>query len=471
MTENISALLERERQTLAAAREATPELFTRQPIVDGPDELRQAGVELPEWPEATGYIRFYPHDFIVEEIRADGSLSTIDPDDAVSREPGPDQKTIYADLVKAGIPTPEAKNRLATALSLDQKFIGTAGIKDAHALTSQRVSFRGAELETLRGLTLPNLFLTHFALGKGAVQVGELAGNRFTIVLRTEKAVALDTLEPRVRQLERDGFFNFYGLQRFGTRLRSHWFGLLLLRGDYQKAVESFLFDAGPRDLPFYVSLREQARRAAPNWKGVRAVFEAYPYTLQYELRILKALEEGAEPARALKTMEDQIKLWVYAYMSFLNNRLLSTGARGEALPAEIPIPLGDRAEDRAPYRSWLLSDGITEEHFKRLVRAFPFIRLTHRTLATKITVSDVGLAACPPGVAITFKLPRGAYATTFLIHLFLLAWGQPVPEWVRPEEVDAKKLFGTGTVEAVRPYLGKHLRHIGEPTEGNETE
>ncbi|MBI4132979.1 tRNA pseudouridine(13) synthase TruD [Candidatus Uhrbacteria bacterium] len=463
MREDVTALTLRERATIEAAREATPELFHRPPVIDGPDELRQAGVELPNWPDTVGYMRFYPHDFIVEEIQSDGkTISTVEPSEATLGESGEVQKTVYADLVKAGIPTPEAKNRLAAALGIEVRFIGTAGIQDAPALTAQRVSFRDASIEKLKNLKLPNLFLTRLTHGKGATQVGELAGNRFTIVLRTEKEVGVSALEGRVAQLEREGFFNFYGLQRFGTRLRSHWFGLLLLRGDYQKAIESFLFDPGPRDLPFFKSLRERAKTHAPNWRMVREVYEACPYTLQYERRVLSALEGGASPDRAIAGIEDQMKLWVYAYMSFLNNRLLSRGAHGEALPQEIPIPLSDRSGDRSLYRTWLDADGVHEEAFKRLVRTFPFIRLTHRTLASRITVSDVHIAACPPGVATTFKLPRGAYATTFLMNLFLLSWGQPVPAWIQPEEVDAKKLFGTGTIEGARTYLGEYMKHIG---------
>lgn len=464
---SIEENIAQEQTAIRRAKAEMPELFVRAPIVDGPNELRVAGIELPEWPTVTGYIRYYPHDFIVEEVHPDGTtLSTIEPFEAGFHEPEPDEKTIYADCIKAGIPTVEAKIRLAAALGIEERFIGTAGIKDARALTSQRISFRGATIEALTGITIPNLILTRFCYGKGAIAVGELTGNNFTITLRTDAPVDAHALTEKMKHLERDGILNFYGLQRFGSRLRSHLLGLLILRGDYEHALQSFLFDNGPRDLPFFKKIRDEARAHNGDWGAVRSLYEIYPRTFQYELSVLAALSAGADIVAAFGTITEQIKLWVYAYMSFLINRLLSEGAHGRELSAEIPIPLSDRREDRLLYRAWLESDGISEDHFRGLARAMPYIRLMHRTLETKITPRTAQALACPVGVTTNFYLPRGAYATTFLMNLFTLSWGQPIPEWIKKDDMDAKQLFGTGSVEAVRPYLGEYMKAVGAEEE-----
>lgn len=464
---SIEEIIAQERESIQRAKIEAPELFVRAPIIDGPNELRVAGIELPEWPTVTGYIRYYPQDFIVEEVHPDGqTVSTIEPYEAPIYEPDDDEKTIYADCIKAGIPTVEAKIRLANVLGIDERFIGTAGIKDARALTSQRISFRGAEIEALTDISIPNLILTRFSYGKGAIAVGELAGNRFTITLRTDKPVDLAALEPKIRTLETQGILNFYGLQRFGSRLRSHLLGLYLLRGEYERVLESLLFDNGPRDLPFFQKIRKEAREHGGRWSEIISIYKEYPRTFQYELSVLAALEAGTDLVNALGTITEQIKLWVYAYMSFLINRLLSEGAHGRVLPAEIPIPLSDRREDRLLYRAWLESDGVSEDHFRGLARAMPYIRLTHRTLETKIVPREVRTALCPAGVTMNFFLPRGAYATTFLMNLFTLSWGQPIPEWIKKDDIDAKQLFGIGSVEAVRPYLGEYMKALGAEEE-----
>jgi hypothetical protein len=35
-------------------------------------------------------------------------------------------------------------------------------------------------------------------------------------------------------------------------------------------------------------------------------------------------------------------------------------------------------------------------------------------------------------------------------MNLFTLSWGQPIPEWIKTDEIDGKALFGTGSVELV---------------------
>ncbi len=464
---SIEETIAQEQAAIKRAKAEVPELFERAPIVDGPDELRVAGIELPEWPAVTGYIRYYPQDFIVEEVHHDGKMiSTVEPYEAPLYEPASDEKTIYADLIKSGIPTVEAKIRLAAALGIEERFIGTAGIKDARALTSQRISFRGVPIEALTGISIPNLILTRFSYGKGAIAVGELTGNQFTITLRTDKKVDLAELEPKIRALESRGVLNFYGLQRFGSRLRSHLLGLFLLRGEYERVIESLLFDNGPRDLPFFQKIRDDAHAYNGHWNGLIKIYQEYPRTFQYELTVLAALAAGADPVQALGTITEQIKMWIYAYMSFLINRLLSEGAHGRELPAEIPIPLSDKREDRLLYRAWLESDGVAEDHFRGLSRALPYVRLMHRTLETKITPRDVHATLCPAGVTMNFFLPRGAYATTFLMNLFTLSWGQPIPSWIKTDEVDGKALFGAGSVEAVKPYLGEYMKALGAEEE-----
>ncbi len=452
--------IDRERATIDEAKKQNPELFIRAPIIDGPSELQQAGIMLPDYPNEVAYMRYAPQDFIVEEVQKDGVISTIEPsttNEIVARGEG--EKTIYADLVKAGIPTNEAVQRLASALNIPMTAIGTAGIKDANALTAQLISFRGVTMEQLNALKIPNLLLTRLRHGKGAIAIGDLVGNRFTLLLRTAVAPDMSTLNNRLNALSKSGFFNFYGLQRFGGRLRSHWWGRLLLRGDYDAALSEFLFENGPRDVPFFTSLRNEAKKVAPDWAVARRIFEQCPCMFQYEIKVLNELEQKKTAREAFAAIPGQAQLWIYAYMSFLVNQELSRGAYGAPLPATLPIPLSDRREDRARYAEELSADGITQEHFIALPRALPFMRIASREIPTRIMPENMYAAACAPGAALRVMLPRGAYATTLLMHLFRVGWGMPSPEWIKKDDIDTKALFGDGSIAPIKQYLGEYMK------------
>ena len=111
-------------------------------MIDDDASLRSIGIEGVYGDRPVGYLKLYPQDFVVEEISKEGTVRTIDLGDDSALMDG-EGSTYYADLVKMGISTLEAKEQLAHALHIDEKNIGYAGIKDKLALTSQVISIRG----------------------------------------------------------------------------------------------------------------------------------------------------------------------------------------------------------------------------------------------------------------------------------------------------------------------------------------
>lgn len=88
----------------------------------------------------------------------------------------------------------------------------------------------------LRGLAVGNLKLVDRAL-----QLGDLQGNEFTIVLRGVSADK-DTVSAAVRAWAASGFVNYFGLQRFGTGLvPNHVVGIELLKNDWAAAVDKLI--------------------------------------------------------------------------------------------------------------------------------------------------------------------------------------------------------------------------------------
>src|SRR3989338_2269265 len=214
---------EQEQIVLNAARLAQPELFT--PVVKEPGVLfSRVGMSVLAGVRPSGYIKYSPLDFIVEEIRPSGGVVFVDGETAESEYPD-GEGTVYADMIKVGISTLDAVQRIAGALSIDLKKIGYAGIKDAVALTSQRISLRGVTIVTVQNCRVPNVILRNVVERKGAIGVGNLTGNRFTLFIRTQQAVDSVAFEKQVDTIRQHGIMNYYGVQRFGTpRFLAHVF-------------------------------------------------------------------------------------------------------------------------------------------------------------------------------------------------------------------------------------------------------
>lgn len=49
-------------------------------------------------------------------------------------------------------------------------------------------------------------------------RLGDLYGNRFTILLRMTKQCDLNDIEVNFKNLRDNGFINYFGEQRFGTK-------------------------------------------------------------------------------------------------------------------------------------------------------------------------------------------------------------------------------------------------------------
>ena len=444
-----------EKQQIFLQKEQTlhPELFKveRKPS----EELRKRiGIMVNLGKLPNGIIRYSPLDFIVEEIRLDGSIVTIDNSDP---KPAPLQGegTVYVDLVKTGLPTLDATQRLADALNLDVKNVQHAGIKDAVAVTGQKISFRNTNIETVKKLSLPNILLNNVVGGKGVVEVGGLKGNRFTLFIRTESEIDEPWLKDRITSIEKNGVMNYFGGQRFGTpRYLSHTFGLHLLRGDYEEMVRAYLSEASPYEWPLVQKIRKNTGELFGDWKAIDKLMENIPHTLRFEREILRVLqnETGANRyEKAILSIGRQANMWVRAYGSFLVNQLLSQAELGQReLPDEIPLLMNESAEAQTLYAKALENHGIAD--MKKSLRPFSqFVRAGRNpTMPTKSMPEFHSYKITPEGLAVSFSLPKGAYATTVLMYLFEPAPSIPKPEWLKETVHDTKKLLGNGTIAPI---------------------
>lgn len=263
-----------------------------------------------------GKLKSAPEDFIVEEIALDGTVYELGK--LISRPEDGDAYTRFV-IQKSDWSTSSALSEIARRLHTGQKNLNTAGTKDKRAMTTQLASIRGDRKEDLLDLRIKDISINGAWLSKERVRLGELLGNRFTIVVRD----MVD--DERVAKIssELDGKIpNYFGEQRFGsTRRNTHKIGKLLLQGKVEDAAMSFLCDSEGENNP----QAKIARKELAETKDFSRALKDYPRHLRLERSMLDQLSKEEDHLGALRRLPRNILLlFVHAFQSDLFNRLLS---------------------------------------------------------------------------------------------------------------------------------------------------
>src|SRR6185436_3086487 len=148
---------QQEQSYLEEQKKIHPELFVKTEGLDLSGQLSRVGIVLPHAPIASGFIKYFPFDFIVEEIKKDQQVVSIDYEEP--KTPTGAGAFVRADVVKIGVSTVDVIKELANKLKIKETQIGYGGIKDAVALTAQNFSFSGITPEALMQLPVTNHFL------------------------------------------------------------------------------------------------------------------------------------------------------------------------------------------------------------------------------------------------------------------------------------------------------------------------
>ncbi|MEZ5980504.1 MAG: tRNA pseudouridine(13) synthase TruD [Planctomycetota bacterium] len=382
--------------------------------------------------------RTRPEDFRVEEIPA--------------YEPSGEGEHTLLDIEKRGIATNEAVRRLARVLHVPPREFGHAGMKDARAVTRQRISVRGVDPERVRGLTTHGVRVLAALRHGNKLQPGHLAGNRFVLVLRGIEDGALDKVRRGLAILAEKGVPHWFDAQRFGNRGDTGDIGIALLFGDWREAIELICGRASERDYGAVLEARElfDAGRLAESAR-------AWPRSYREPRVIQESLLRDPQGLReALWRLEaTSLRLYASAAQSQLFNRVLAARmpelgrlvdgdlvqfetSRGrfvvEDTAAEQPRadafeisptgPLFGDKEQRprgvalALEEQVLRDAGVRREQF---ARRGPFycsgsrrpLRLRAREATVEEAVDDLGRH-----LVLRFELPSGGYATNVLAEL-----------------------------------------------------
>jgi tRNA pseudouridine13 synthase len=180
-----------------------------------------------ELPGIGGRIKGAPEDFEVEEIPA--------------YEPCGSGEFLYLWIEKRGMGAEYFVRQVAHRLGIAPGEVGTAGMKDRHAVTRQMVSVPASVEPRLAQLEGDGIRVLRTSKHTNKLKPGHLHGNRFNILIRDVEPGAAGRVGPIVERFRREGLPNFYGTQRFGRDGETGRMGLDLLRGAEVKVRNPFL--------------------------------------------------------------------------------------------------------------------------------------------------------------------------------------------------------------------------------------
>ncbi len=447
---------QKQQEIIEYYKEKNPKLLERKKSCLESEIFNKIGIWNIPLDRPLGYMRLLPQDFIVEEKLEDGRVIKINEINKadIKQEISEKEKTLYAHLIKIGIPTNVAIERLSEFLQFNINKIGYAGLKDADAITAQLVTMSGIKLsiKEIEKIKTPNILLTSFYYASGSLSPGDLEGNVFTITIRTKEKVDEVNFNIKLKNIEKFGVLNYFQAQRFGgLRLISHKLGKLILQGNYELAIKYFLLKTNEYDIPLVFNLRKEAEKVYPDWRKIQKIYEEFPYSFFNELRVIEYLNNDPDNfIGALIKIEDQTQLWVYAYSSWIFNKYLSQYSETKGcIDEEFPISLSDNPKDYKIYKKYLVEDKTL--NFVRNLYPFKFIQLKKRLIPARIFPKDIDYRVFEGGVLINFSLPRACYATTFLSNLFELSQGLPIPDWVSTKEIDPKEILEQGSIKEIK--------------------
>lgn len=353
---------------------------------------------------------------------------------------GPHRYPLYL-LEKEGVDSNHALFEIERTHRLRLRVMG---IKDAKAVTSQYAGsdrvWQGAPKE----LRTSHTRLTLQGFTKKPLGRESLAGNEFSITINNSTRDDISGF-----QAEIDKIANFYGLQRFGSeRLVTHLVGKEIVRRDFAKAVEFLLSYTTEYDTESSREIRENCRDPA-NYKQA---LKAMPRGMDIERQLLSALVAGKGGIAALRAVPLQIRrLFVQAYQAYIFNRCVSKAiAQGEDILTPEPGDLCFEMEGpfifgrikkydpdaKAPMvpavrmagytfqpgkgrfetitKELLEEEGVTAKDF--YVKEMQELSQQGGFRQAPLWCRDLAFRTNP--LAVSFKLPKGSYATTLLREL-----------------------------------------------------
>ena len=352
----------------------------------------------------------------------------------------------YVEIEKSGVTTLDAIRRIARSLGISERDIGYAGLKDARGITRQTLSIPRVETDRLLALSLQGITILSANRHRNKLKPGHLAGNSFSIRVRSVESDAQEKATAILAVLTKRGVPNYFGSQRYGGLGNSHLIGRALLRRDFKEAIDAIMGDpAMVRD--------EHWRQAVETYHrgDLAGSLEHFPGHCRTEREVLQRLIKRPEAfERALDAVSPRLKkLYLSAYQSSLFDRVLEQRLNtldmveegdlaylhdnGACFLVENSAAEETRAQafEISPYRAHvrLQNETALKENPGKLKKKFcreesltlaefnlpGGLRMEGERRPLRVPIQNLSTTMDADGLTLNFSLPRGVYATTVL--------------------------------------------------------
>lgn len=260
---------------------------------------------------------------------------------------------VYFTVAKTGVSSHQALERIARHMKTRPGNIGIAGLKDAQAVTTQRMSIEHADENRLRSFSDPQVQVYGITRHNNKLRTGHLAGNRFEIKIRGVDAQQLDQARKILDILGNRGVPNYFGKQRFGFRDDTALLGRALVADDAEQFCSILLGRPADSDSP-----EVQAARQAFDEGDWQSAMNAWPRRFRDERLALSTLVRTKNPKAVLSRIDKRmIRLYVSAFQSAVFNDILV-----HRLDSIDKVQAGDLAQKLDSGGVFLVEDAAVEQ-------------------------------------------------------------------------------------------------------------
>ena len=280
-----------------------------------------------------GSVKVREEDFLVEEIPL--------------YEPRGEGEHLYVSIQKQGMAHSEMLEIIKRHYKVRESAIGAAGMKDRVAVTTQTISIHLPGIEPPKEPIKNGRLAVHWTSRHvNKLRRGHLKGNRFVIRIRDLDPTAAPQVWRGLKELERRGVPNYYGLQRFGYRRNTQRLGALLLKQEYEELVNEILGSKGSRYPPHQQDQRvafDEGRYsdALPFW-GPRDIAERI---------VLSRLISGAPPKASIRSISRHMRIfWASAVQSAVFNHMLDARLKDNTIDQILEGDIAYRHQSNTPF-------------------------------------------------------------------------------------------------------------------------
>jgi tRNA pseudouridine13 synthase len=274
---------------------------------------------------------FQPEEFIVEEILENGEILEVDRPFKKQDEPLKNSNHFFSHFIlqKRLWTTNNAIRNIADRLHINSSRMNFAGNKDRNALTTQLCSAFAISPAQMTSFNLRDIRILGAWVANEKITIGDLAGNRFTIILnetnvgKTEfKKITKKKIEAKLKKAN-FAIPNYFGEQRFGSaRKNTAAVGKYLIQGKFKEAILNYLCytDEGEHD-----EWASAARKQLEKEMNFQTALHYFPHFLKIERTLLGHLSRlPNDYLGAFRQLHRSLQLlFIHAYQSELFNKIL----------------------------------------------------------------------------------------------------------------------------------------------------